>query len=284
MPIFTPATVVSLPFPSFVFIFFLSGIILCVGYYYKINIEDLQSCSTAVVNNNEGTSYRPLFVTVIPSKNGVGLNFILKIRNTYFATAKAKVNKKTINLRCRMHRASMGRCKFRATVELVSIFDPNHVDFYSDSNLRIKPQQTKDHICRGYGEDLEARQMYRKFLKDQFQNGESDYQEIKQKSKILQLFKPTKTAALLGDDEQYKRTLTALKRKKNATSNQTRAIRKKFVHIENEANHPVDHYEDGIDFFYNKQFLYMLAGSVYCDETNLPGMRQLYILSVQVFR
>ena len=67
---------------------------------------------------------------------------------------KYKGEKKSAQIRCRHTRNFKNPCPFRATLELVWVFDKKHPDFYDLSNFRVNERdpdrKSSYHTCAGY--------------------------------------------------------------------------------------------------------------------------------------
>jgi len=173
------------------------------------------ACSDTIKNDTSGTSAHPIFVGVIPGKN-TGVNFLFKVGEKYYPTSISNRNKKTLSLRCRANRDRDGGCRFTAALLIIRHFDREHPDFYKRENFRVKPKQiATGHTCQGYGAELEARQIYRQFLREEVRRGETSYDEIKTKSPMVSA-DPT----LFGNDTSHRRVVARLNRLKNDSTDQ----------------------------------------------------------------
>jgi len=100
----------------------------------------------------------------IPSNHGgpkTGV-YIIKIGSLFYRTLVNTLTKSTIHLRCfkdNIHKNSYSnKCRFRVTLKLLQINDPEIGGFHDTTNLVVKPGSMPfPHSCDGFHNIHEAR-------------------------------------------------------------------------------------------------------------------------------
>ena len=107
----------------------------------------------------------PIYIEFIPSFRSNSRpwtgTYILKQGSRYYRTLVNSCRKTSINLTCHKRNANpkYGKtCKFRVTLKIVNIFDPQIDGFHDRTNLTVKPSTASvAHSCGGYQNIHDAR-------------------------------------------------------------------------------------------------------------------------------
>lgn len=132
------------------------GFHTCEGYN---SMEEVRESAVALKFDPYGIidiEHTYQFVEHVPANKGHG-SYILKLSDRFYKTLVGSVNKGSLNVTCHK-RSGKSPCKFRASLNMVKVFDPKSEGFYSSDNFIIKPSKgLETHTCEGYRTIFEAR-------------------------------------------------------------------------------------------------------------------------------
>ena len=169
-----------------------------------------------ILQNNEGTNQSPLLADIIQGKNGRGHSILTKINTMLYSNVKNKLNKnKSLTTQCKNYRSRDENCGWTGKMQNVSNLEPDSPDFWNVENwIILSNPNAQEHTCSGTKVQEVASNQMREFVRKNFDEGITNFKNIKNLSGVPQEF-ADHAAELLGDDQTYNRIIQRKRKRKN---------------------------------------------------------------------
>lgn len=145
---------------------------------------NIKSLKPAVKHNESGTVTLPLFISISPGEKGRGKDFFTKVGDTVYSTNQKREKDGIHTLRCKRAKATQGeeKCGWTGKVMNTSGLNKTDSEYWNDHNwIMLMHPIAQNHTCCGVPYYHEAGNKFRQFVKDEAQNGETNYKTILEK-------------------------------------------------------------------------------------------------------
>jgi hypothetical protein len=165
-----------------------------------------------MLQNQSGTNEEPLLVEIVQGKSGIGRSLITKIGANFFCNKKHTLNKdNSCTIRCNKYRKRDGDCHWIGKIQNITELQSDSENFWDLNNWIVKPHsKSRTHTCPGVSVNEIAALQMRELVKNQVDEGITDFETLKYLSGFHSTFDPE----ILGNDEIFNRIIQRRKKSK----------------------------------------------------------------------